>query len=160
MKWKREKKGEKAEDVAYRPGETLWVWYFFSPSSLHSLLCCVVGSTRGFVFSLRRGLCGAWSCWGQLKQTKKPNRETAQRRGCFLFFLHRSINVDFALSSPRGFNGYHVTTTPTTLSKASRNCCQEPYRWISAFYLLPVVIGCTSCLGRKLRGWGPDCACF
>lgn len=94
MKWKREKKGEKAEDVAYRPGETLWVWYFFSPSSLHSLLCCVVGSTRGFVFSLRRGLCGAWSCWGQLKQTKKLNRETAQRRGCFLFsFFYTGLSM-------------------------------------------------------------------
>lgn len=87
MKWKREKKGEKAEDVAYRPGETLWVWYFFSPSSLHSLLCCVVGSTRGFVFSPAER--AVWSV--ELLGAAKTNQETEQRNSAekgllFVFF--------------------------------------------------------------------------
>lgn len=92
------------------------------------MLCCGIYQRLRF-FPAERAV---WSV--ELLGAAKTNQETEQRNSAekgllFVFvFLHRSINVDFALSSPHGYNGYHVTTTLTTLSKASRNCCQEPYR--------------------------------
>lgn len=61
-----------------------------------SIVCYVVlwDLPEASFFPPRRGLCGAWSCWGQLKQTKKLNRETAQRRGCFLFsFFYTGLSM-------------------------------------------------------------------